>query len=90
MADWKVTATTVYCESVGDEVTIMVYPDFSARCTGDAGRQMTTAAPSRKNGRRTGRAPGCAGLDCPRVNEYRDRLAQEELSRGQPPDPLSD
>lgn len=29
MVDWKVTATTIYCDAVDANVTIMVYKDRS-------------------------------------------------------------
>lgn len=33
---WKVTATTLYCEAIGDDVTIMLYKDGTIKCTGSA------------------------------------------------------
>ena len=32
MIDWQITATTTYCGTVDDNIT--VYKDFSTRCTG--------------------------------------------------------
>jgi hypothetical protein len=34
LADWQVTATTIYCDAVDDDVTILVYKDLTAKCTG--------------------------------------------------------
>ena len=34
MVDWQITATTIYCDAVDDEVTILVNKDWSTRCTG--------------------------------------------------------
>jgi hypothetical protein len=34
MVNWQVTATTVFCDAVDDEVTIIVYKDWSVKCTG--------------------------------------------------------
>ena len=34
MVDWQVTAKTIYCDNVDDEVTILVYKDWSANCNG--------------------------------------------------------
>ena len=34
MVDWQVTATTIYCDAVDDDVTLLVYKDGSAKCTG--------------------------------------------------------
>ncbi len=33
MVNWQITATTIYCEAVSDEVTIMVHKDWSVTCT---------------------------------------------------------
>jgi len=32
--DWRVTATTIYCHAVDDEVAILVYKDWSTKYTG--------------------------------------------------------
>ena len=34
MVNWQITATTIYCDAVDDEVTLLVYTDRSVRCTG--------------------------------------------------------
>lgn len=34
MADWKVTATTICCDAVDDDATVIVYQDWITRCTG--------------------------------------------------------
>jgi hypothetical protein len=34
MTDWQMTATTIFCDDIGEEVTIMVYKDGKTRCTG--------------------------------------------------------
>jgi hypothetical protein len=34
MTDWQLTATTIYCNAVQDEVTIFVHRDGSLGCTG--------------------------------------------------------
>ena len=33
MVDWQITATTIYCDAVDDEVTLGVYKDRSTKCT---------------------------------------------------------
>ena len=68
MVNWQVTATTFYCDAVNEEVTLLVYKDFSVKCTGYNKR-------SAKAGKTR---PGCQGLDCPRVTQYRDKLRAEE------------
>ena len=34
MVSWQVTATTVHCTTVNDEVTLMVFKDGTTKCTG--------------------------------------------------------
>ena len=34
MPGWQITAKTIFCDAVDDEVTVMVYKDGSTRCTG--------------------------------------------------------
>ena len=86
MVDWQVTATTIHCEAVDEEVTILVYRDFSTKCTGYA----KYAAPTpeltnllRKKSRRLGRPLECEGLACYRVTGYKVKLAAEEKVKGQ-------
>jgi hypothetical protein len=85
MVDWQVTATTIYCEAVDEEVTILVYKDFSTKCTGYA----KYAAPTpeltsllRKKSKRLGRPLECEGPACPRVTGYKEKLAAEEKVEG--------
>jgi len=70
MVNWTVTATTLYCDAVNDEVTVMVYKDWSAQCTGckKYGKNSVGNAITVK----------CEGLNCPRVIKYRDKLIAEE------------
>jgi hypothetical protein len=75
--DWQITATTVFCDSVDDEVTLMVYADGTSRCTG---RQKyvkpdkETSRAMKKKARRSGKIPMCLGDDCPRLKQYRDNI----------------
>ena len=34
MVDWEVTATTIFCDDVDDEVTIIVNGNGTVKCTG--------------------------------------------------------
>jgi hypothetical protein len=34
VADWQVAATTIHCDAVDDDVTIIVHRDCTTRCTG--------------------------------------------------------
>ncbi len=67
--NWQLTATTVYCESVGDEATLLVYKDGSAKCI----------AYKRYCANSGGLARGlkCEGPECPRLVQYRDELLKE-------------
>jgi len=84
MVNWQVTATTIYCDAVDDEVTLMVYKDGSIRCTGyhryyepdkDAARLMAS------RGKQVNRKLECEGLECRRVTQYRDKVFAEESGR---------
>jgi len=80
MVNWQVTATTVFCEAVDDEVTIIVYKDWSVKCTGrdkytssrDAEFQLV------KKSLQLRRTLQCEGLECERVTRYKEKLAAEE------------
>jgi hypothetical protein len=76
MTDWEITATTVYCDTVGDEVTLIVHRDGTLRCTGHqkyAGMDKEVAGAVKKSPRQE-RRTRCQGADCPRVTQYRDSL----------------
>jgi hypothetical protein len=82
--DWKVTATTIYCEDVDDEVTIIVNRDGSVRCVGFS-RYGTpdkdTAALLRRKSRQFNRRLGCNGSECRHATRYRDQLFAEEANQ---------
>jgi hypothetical protein len=74
MTDWEITATTVYCDAVDDEVTLIVHKDGTSRCTwyqqyAGSGKNSSGYQQQRKR-------TGCKGADCPRVMQYRDSLAK--------------
>ena len=81
MVNWQITATTIYCDAVADEVTLLVYKDGTAKCTGYAkysepGRE--TEAVMRQKARELKQAIECYGVECPRVIRYRDELLAAE------------
>jgi hypothetical protein len=83
MVDWQVTATTVFCEAVADEVTILVYPDWSVKCTG-----MTKYTSDREAGlnliKRSltlRKVLECKGADCPNITAYKEKLQYEETRK---------
>ena len=79
--DWQITATTIKCEAVGDEITIMVYSDGTARCASYAKYGVTdkkTLANIEKRAKKLGIASTCEGPQCRRVINYRDKIFSEE------------
>ncbi|MBI2857819.1 MAG: hypothetical protein HYX90_01970 [Chloroflexi bacterium] len=85
MVDWQVTATTLLCEAVNDEVTVMVYKDWNVKCTGHEKYlkpSRETARIIKRNASLSNRTFQCEGLDCAAVRHYRDKLIAEEAARG--------
>ena len=84
MVDWQVTATSIYCDSIGDEVTVIVHKDWSVKCTGhskygETGKQVSGQKKSR---RQMGRDLKCEGLNCQQITRYKEKLAAEEAKKG--------
>ena len=75
--DWQVTATTLYCEAVADEVTVLVYPDWSVKCTGlNKYRNSDTSGKKLMK-----KSAGCTGIDCQVVTTYLNKLKSEEAHK---------
>ena len=83
MVNWQLTATTIYCEVVADEVTFLVYKDGSVRCTGEGKHASGRGGPPAGRGRagKMAGAGGCRGKECTLPAKYRDRLFAEETGR---------
>ncbi len=82
--NWQITATTLYCDAVHDEVTLLVYKDASAKCTGYAkygGPGEVATGLSNRKGRLSKQLNGCEGPLCHRMIEYREKLFSEEANR---------
>ena len=79
MVNWQVTATTIYCDAVDDEVTILVYQDWSTKCTGynKYGQSSREINQLKKKSQPLKRQLGCVGPECQRVIEYKDKLQSE-------------
>jgi hypothetical protein len=82
VTDWQVTATTIYCDAVDDDVTLIVDKDWNISCTGYT-RYMTnldkeTSRTLKQKSRRLGRNLKCEGPQDFRVTDYRDRLMVQE------------
>jgi hypothetical protein len=65
MANWQITATTIDCDAVADEVTIIVYKNGSVKCTwfSKYGNQNTNK---------------CLGPLCDYMKSYREKLFKED------------
>jgi len=81
MANWQVTATTIHCDAVDDEVTIIVHRDGSAKCVSFAmygNPDKDAAGLMKKKSQQLKRELRCEGPECSRVIGYRDKLFAEE------------
>jgi hypothetical protein len=87
--NWQVTATTISCDIVGHEATIMVYKDWSTACAYH--KRWGSIRREKKKGIAGALAwlgigdverhipVDCKGpAECPKVLEYRDKLYREE------------
>ncbi len=85
MVNWKVTATTIYCDVVDDEVTLLVYKDGSAKCiayTKYGKPDKETLNLLKKKSNQLKRHLECEGPECHWVMQYRDKLFAEEAKKG--------
>jgi len=85
MVTWQLTATTIYCDAVDDEVTILVYKDGTAQCNdyrkyGKPGKEILNLL--KRKSKQLKRRLECTGPACYRVIEYKDKLFTEEAEKG--------
>ena len=81
MVDWEVTAKTILCDDVDDEVTIIVNKDGKATCTGIQKylKPNKESAKELKNkSREKGKSLACKGESCAKVPRYRDELSSKK------------
>lgn len=83
-ASWQITATTINCDAVDDEVTILVYKDWSVKCTGHARYTSSREASGllRKKSLSLGKRLECLGPECLKAIQYREKLLSEESKSG--------
>jgi hypothetical protein len=85
MVDWQLTATSIYCEAVDDDVTIIVNGDRTTSCTGHKkyvdSITKEVAVMIRKKSKKLGRDIRCEGPLDYRVVNYRDKLFSEDNAR---------
>jgi hypothetical protein len=77
MINWQITAKTIFCEAVDDEVTVLVNKDGSVRCTGCRKYEQPndiTRALVREKKRRLKRSVKCEGEGCARVTGYKNQI----------------
>ena len=83
MVNWQVTATTIYCDAVDDDVTIMVYKDRSTKCVGYKKYMESitkeTAKELKKRAKKAGHELRCEGPECSRGIAFRDGIFAEEV-----------
>jgi hypothetical protein len=81
MVDWEVTATTIFCEAVGDEVTLVVYGNGAIKCSGRQ-KYDSPAKDVKKSlaakGKSSGKQLACKGEGCVTVKQYRDKMLGEK------------
>ena len=81
VTDWQVTAKTIFCDSVDDEVTVMVYKNGSTRCTGSQKYNQPndiTLGMIKKKSKRVRKPIKCEGDRCLRISQYREKILAEE------------
>jgi hypothetical protein len=81
MTDWQITAKTIFCEAVDDEVTVVVLRSGTVHCTGyrkyEQPNDITRTLVKEKT-HRLKRAVKCEGEDCPRVTGYKNQILAEK------------
>jgi hypothetical protein len=83
MPNWQITAKTIYCDAVDDEVTLLVYKDGSARCSGRKKYlepNSLTLQMIKKKTRSLGRKLRCEAEQCSRIIRYKDQILAEEIT----------
>ena len=81
-ARWRITATTLSCDRVSDYVTLMVYNDWSCRCTWCERYKLAVEANSKQKFTKDIKAKisKCQCSVCDYVLNYRDKLIVEETA----------
>ena len=83
--DWQVTATTIYCDAVDDDVTLLIYKDRSAKCTGHRKYVENPTKEAlkelKKRSKKLGRQLKCEGPLDHRVTDYCDKIFAEQEAK---------
>ncbi len=81
MTNRQITAKTIFCDAVDDEVTVLVYKDGSTRCTGFKKYNQPnsiTLGLIRKKARQLKKPIKCEGEQCFRQSQYKNKILAEE------------
>jgi hypothetical protein len=81
MVDWEVTATTIYCDDVDDEVTIIVSGNGAVKCTGTqkyASSEKQAIQDLKNKSNQKGKTLLCKDASCTKVPKYRDELLKKK------------
>jgi hypothetical protein len=81
MIDWELTATTIYCEDIDDEVTIIVSQDGTVKCTGAqkyASVNKQAVQELKKKSQQKDRILLCKDTTCSKITKYRDELLKKK------------
>jgi len=80
MVDWQITATTFVCKAIDEEVTVLVYPDWTVKCSGfeKYAQDRRAGLELLKRSLNLRKTLECKGLDCPYIVEYKLKLEDEE------------
>ena len=81
MTDWQITAKTIYCDAVEDEVTVMVYKNATVRCTGCkkySEPNAITLGTIKEKSQRLKRPIKCEGEGCSHVTAYKETILAQE------------
>jgi hypothetical protein len=80
MVDWQITATTFVCKFIDEEVTVLIYPDWTVRCIGfeKYAKDRRANLELLKRSLNLRKTLECKGLDCSSIVEYKLKLEDEE------------
>jgi hypothetical protein len=81
MVDWEITATTIFCDDVADEVTLLVSGNGTVKCTSREKYARPTkdvAREIKQKSKQSGRQIRCLEDSCPRLAQYRDMFLGEK------------
>lgn len=79
--DWELTAITVYCDRVKDDITLIVYKDSSTKCTGYSKYSSATIIASGIARGKDGRPlqeVRCEYPECRILAQYKEKIFSEE------------